>query len=232
MPPRDTEYRGREIRLYGEYGVLEGFTAYGSFTVKQVRITEPLFIVPGRVLPESVHQTTGAGDVYLGGRLRLRRGPEPVSLSAEVKIPSGYSARANPSLGTGQADVTLRGLVGASARWIYATADAGWTHRGGPYQDEALFSFEVGGHTLHYYTWRGVIRGVRSVGISSVALNEAVFDPALASPRSLTLDAVVGDDVLPGLDLEAGISHVLSGRNVLAGNTLEVGLAFSIRLDR
>lgn len=232
QPVRGTEYRDRELRIYAEYGVREGFTAYGSIAYKRLRLVEPTLITPPRVLPEATHETSGAGDIYFGGRLRVLNGPTPLGVAGEVKIPSGYSTLANPSLGNGHADVTFRGLVGASAGWVYAAADAGWTHRGGNFQDAALFSFELGGRVMRYYSWRGVLRGVRSLGEPAAPSTSPLFDPALSSPRSFALDLVVGDEIMPGLDLEAGISHIQSGRNTLAGNVLEIGLAWSIRLHR
>jgi hypothetical protein len=227
QPVRETEYRVREIRLYGEYGVASGVTLYGFSAYKRTRLLEPLLILSSSFFPAVTHETDGLGDVYLGGRVRVLNGGAPMSVAAEVKIPSGYSIEANPSLGNGKTDVTLRGLVGASAGWIYYTADAGWTHRGGRFSDEASGSFELGGKVDNYYSWRGVLRGVHSLGGSSELSGDALFDPALTSPRSLTLDFTAGAEVLTGMDLEASISHVLSGRNTLAGTTLEAALVWS-----
>lgn len=228
QPARGTEYRVREIRVYGEYGVAPRLTLYGSSAYKRTRLLEPLLIVSSRVFPAVTHETNGLGDIHLGVRVRVLDGGAPMSVAGEVKIPSGYTVAANPSLGNGEADVTLRGLVGASAGWIYYTADAGWTHRGGRFSDEAGASFELGGRVDNYYSWRGVLRGVRSLGGSLAPLGDALFDPAITSPRSLTLDFAVGAEFLTGIDLEASISHVLSGRNTLAGNTLEAGLVWAL----
>ncbi len=233
LPVRGTEYRDLEVRVYGEYGFADRFTAYGSLAYKRVRLFEPLAIVRGEVLPEATQNTNGIGDVYLGGRFRILPGRVPVSLAGEIKLPSGYSASANPSLGTGKTDLTVRGLVGASAGWMYATADAGWTYRGGTYQNELLYSGEVGGSLFgRYYFWRCALRGRRSLGETVQLSDLAVFDPNLASPRMLEFSAVLGEELMVGLHVEAGISHILSGRNSLAGNAFEVGIAWSRRKER
>ncbi len=232
MPARGTEYRGREMRGYAEYGVTAGLTAYGSLTLKWIRTVEPLFIERFRVVPEAFHRTTGAGDLSLGGRVRILGAPWPVSLAGEVKIPSGYSGRANPSLGNGQVDTTVRGLVGGSAGWIYSTADAGWKHSGGSYQDQVLYSLEIGGRLFRDYRWRGVARGSRSLGRAAEGSSGPIFDPALANPQTLVLDAALGEEILPGLDLEAGIPRGQSGQNPLAGNTAEVGLSWPLAAGR
>ena len=232
LPVRGTEYRDLEFRVYGEFGLVERLTTYGSFAYKRVRLFEPLTIVRGRVLPDVAHNTNGIGDVYLGSRFRIHGGRVPVSLASEVKVPSGYSTKANPSLGTGKADFTLRGLMGASAGWMYATADAGWTYRGGAYQNELLYSGEIGGSLFsRYYLWRCVLRGRRSLGETMQPSDLAIFDPNLASPRALELSVVLGEEIVKGVNLEAAITHVLSGRNSLAGKAFEVGIAWSRRSE-
>ena len=194
-------------------------------------MVEPTLFLPRRVIPEAIHRTSGVGDFYLGGRVGVVRGSRPLSVTSEIKIPTGYSARTYPSLGTGKADATFRVLAGASAGWGYATLDAGWSYRGGSYQNELLYSFELGGRILQrYYSWRGVVRGVRSLGEPPTRPGAAAFDPNLASPRAHTLDVIIGAQVLPSLDLEAGMSHVLSGHNSLAGTTFEIGMAWSPRM--
>ena len=223
----DTEYRAREIRLYGEYGLLSTFTPYGSFSYKRLRLLEPLAVVRPRLVPGVEHSTSGLGDVYLGGRYRLKGGVVPASVAAEVKIPSGYSAAENPALGNAKADLTLRGLVGASSRSVYATADFGWTRRGGDFQDELLYSAEVGGRVVGgFYSWRGVLRGRRALG-APTAVN--AFDPSLTNPRVLEMSAVVGAEIFSGVDIEVGTSQAVSGRNSLAGAVFEVGVAWSPR---
>ncbi len=233
LPVRGTEYRDLELRVYGEYGFADRLTAYGSVTYKRLRLFEPVAVVRGGVLPEATHNTNGLADVYLGGRLRILDGSVPVSLASELKLPGGYSASASPSLGTAETDVTVRGLVGGSVGWAYATADAGWTYRGGTYQNEVLYSGEVGGNLFSpYYSWRCVLRGRRSLGETVQLSDLAVFDPSLASPRELELSAVLGDELFEGVHVEAGITHIISGRNSLAGNAFEVGIAWARRKER
>jgi hypothetical protein len=228
----DTEYRAREVRIYAEYGLLSRVTPYGSVAYKRVRIEEPVAVVRPRLVPGVTHATDGFGDVYLGSRCRLSGGSIPMSAAVEVKLPSGYSTSANPALGNGEVDVTLRGLVGASIRWLYTTADLGWSQRGGDYQNELVYSAEIGGRFAEsFYSWRGVLRGRRALG--AVAPSAATtFDPSLASPRLLELSAAVGARVLPQLDVEVGAAQVLTGRNTLAGAVFELALAWSPSLHR
>ena len=216
-PDGATEYRGREARVYVEYGLVERFTTYGSVTLKRVVMDEPV-----------VKSTnSGFGDLIVGGRYRVLRGRVPLSLASELKIPAGYARGSTPSLGAGDLANTVRGLVGASWGWLYTTADAGWTHRTKGYPNEYVYSAEVGGTLPFSLTWRSVVRGVRSTEKGSTSTGGPLFDPERASSRYLTLDGVLGIPIFPGLLLESGVSHVLDGRNALAGNTLEIGFAWS-----
>ena len=213
--PGETRYRGRELRGYAEYGVFDRLTAYGSTAYKSLALEE-------RTLRR---ETSGFGDLHLGARLRISGPRSPVSLSGEARLPLGYSTDENPSLGAGEADVALRLLAGASRGRLYATADGGFAWRGGGFQDQFLASLEGGGRFFGMYGGRVVLRWERSVELATAGAGDAAgFDPALQSPRLLTIDGVINLEILPGLELEAGISHALSGRNALAGNTLEVAL--------
>jgi len=212
-----TEYRAREARAYAEYGLVERFTAYGSITLKRVVMDEP-----------AVKSTKfGTGDLILGGRYRVLGGRVPLSVASELKIPTGYSGDSAPSLGAGDLAHTVRALAGASWGWLYTTADAGWTHRTKGYPNEYVYSAELGGALPLSLSWRSVLRGVRTIEKGANPSGGPLFDPERARSRYLTLDGVLGIPVFPGLLLEAGISHVLNGRNALAGNSLEIGFAWS-----
>jgi len=215
---RNGEYRSREIRGYGEYGVLERLTAYGSLTYKRVAVEDLT----------TVRETYGFSDLDLGGRYRLTPdGLPPVSVAAEARVPTGYSTDDNPALGAGQFDGTVKLLAGVSSAGWYATGDVGWMARGGRYQDQFVGSLEAGGRASRY-GGRTVLRWAQSVGGEEPA--GLGFDPALASPRMLMLDAALAVETLPGVNLEFALSHVLTGRSALAGNTLEVALVRSGRL--
>lgn len=218
---RDAEYRSRELRGYGEYGVLERLTLYGSLSYKRLAVEEQA----------ALHETNGPGDLYLGARGRLTRGGPPLSIAGEVKLATGYSTDENPSLGAGQSDATIKVLSGLSgARW-YATGDLGWTHRAGSFQNQLVSSLEAGGRAGSRLGGRAVLRWARSIG-ELRALPAGGFDPALASPRMLVLDGAVSADVGANVSLELAVSSTLSGNNSLAGNTLEIAVVRSGSLGR
>jgi hypothetical protein len=215
---RDTEYRSRELRLYAEYGITDLVTGYGSLAYARLRMEQ----VSVR------YETNGAADLYLGVRYRLTRGGPPVSVSGEVKVPTGYATEETPALGAGTADGTARLLAGISRGRSYGTAEAGFTLRAGDFQNELLYAAEVGWSAPRTLSARAVLRGRRALGEPSPETGASpLFDPGLASPRLATIDGVLGFEVARGVTLETGISRVLGGRNALAGTALEVALAWS-----
>lgn len=212
--PLDAVYEGRELRAYLEYGVWDRLTLYGATAYKSLALDER------RVRREQ----SGLGDATLGGRWRLLRGRAPVSLAGEVTFPAGYSTERDPALGAGAFELTVRGLLGASRGRFYATADGGLRFRNHGYWDELVGSMEAGGRLPGMFGARIVLRYERSIAAPGPAPAGESFDPALASPRRLTIDGAVSLEIQPGLELEGTISHVWSGRNALAGNTLEIAL--------
>ena len=216
---RPVEYGDREVRGYGEYGISDRVTAYGSIAWKQVQNREPT----------AVFETTGSGDLYLGGRVALHVGLVPLAAAFELKLPTAYDETDTPALGSGSVDAIARLLAGTSWGSGYTTYDIGYSLRGGGYRDEGLYSGEVGNRIVGPFYARGVARGVVSLGSgkSEEAANRDVFDPGVASPRSLALSGTLGVDLGGGLVLEASFEHAAPGRDTLAGNGVEVGLAWN-----
>ena len=211
---RSTEFRSRELRIYGEYGASDAVTIYGSLAYKDLA-TEQL---------ASRFEARGGGDLYAGVRYRLRDGSVPVSLSIDGKIPTGYDITDQPSLGTGKADLGARLLAGTSFGRAYVTGDAGFLYRSGRYRNEMVFSGEAGTRLPGPIYTRALLRGIHALGRPATEDQGAIFDPGLSSPRELLLVGTVGLDVGDGVSLEAALAHVLNGREALAGNTVEISV--------
>ncbi len=209
-----TKYRSRELRLYAEFGASDAVTLYGSAAYKDLAIEQVAASL----------ESNGGSDVYAGVRYRVRAGSVPVSLAGEAKIPTGYDIDEQPALGAGTTDITGRLLVGTSFGKAYATGDVGFVYRSGRYRNEFVFSSEVGSRLFGPIYARTVLRGVRALGAAGAAQPGVVFDPGLSSPRMILLDGTVGLDVGDGVSLEGALSHVLNGRESLAGNTVEISL--------
>ncbi len=216
---RPVEYGDRELRGYGEYGIGDRVTAIGSITWKQLQNRQPT----------AIFETTGSGDLHLGARVGLRRGAVPLSAELELKLPTAYDETVAPALGSGSTDALVRFLAGTSWGRGYATSDVGYGLRGGGYRDEFRYTGEVGNRLIGPLYARAVARGIAALGAggSPSASERDIFDPGLASPRSLLLAGTIGCDVGGGLAVEASFEHAAMGRDALAGNGLEVALAWT-----
>lgn len=216
---RPVEYGLREVRGYFEFGLGERVTGYGSLAWKQVQNRQPA----------AVFETTGSGDLNLGARYGFVRGVVPVSAALEVRLPTAYDETDAPALGAGAVDLVGRLLVGTSWGWGYTTGDVGYGIRGGGYRDEFLYDGEVGSRVLGPLYARAVARGIVALGSGGSPEMDArdVFDPGLASPRSLILSGTLGCDLGRGLALEASFEHAARGRDALAGNGVEIAFAYT-----
>ncbi|HEU4335492.1 MAG TPA: hypothetical protein VFT32_13435 [Candidatus Eisenbacteria bacterium] len=216
---RPVEYGLREVRGYFEFGLGARVTGYGSLAWKQVRNTQPT----------AVFETTGSGDLNLGVRYGLRRGAVPVGAAFELRLPTAYDETDAPALGAGAVDAIGRLLVGTSWGWGYTTGDVGYGLRGRGYRDEFLYDGELGSRFLGPLYGRAVVRGIVALGSGGSPDMESrdVFDPGLASPRSLILSGTLGCDLAGGLALEASFEHAARGRDALAGNGVEIALAYT-----
>ncbi len=216
---RPVEYGDREIRGYGEYGISDRVTAIGSITWKQLQNRQPT----------TVFETTGSGDAHVGARIGLHRSTVPLSAEIELKIPTAYDETVAPALGSGSTDAVVRFLAGTSWGKGYAVSDVGYNLRGGGYRDEFRYTGEVGNRLVGPIYGRAVARGITALGSGGSPAESVrdVFDPGLASPRSLSLTGTLGCDVGGGLAVEASFEHVAMGREALAGNGLELAFAWS-----
>ena len=169
-----------------------------------------------------IHETNGGSDLYTGVRYRLRGGAVPVSLSGEVKIPTGYDIDEQPALGAGKADLAGRLLVGTSFGRAYVTGDVGFVYRAGRYRNEMVFSGEAGSRLVGPIHARTALRGVRALGDPGDVQQGVIFDPGLSSPRMLLLDGAVGLDTGDGVSVEGG--QLLSLDHVIEQLLLGVGV--------
>jgi len=205
-------YAASALRGYLEYGWKDGWTAIAAGSFER------------RSADYGIARLTreGIGDLDLALRRRVLPGPIVVSVQGDLKLPTFYDAGESPALGTGEIDAGGRLLAGASTASLYATAEAGWLVRGAR-ADEMPFALEAGWSPNARLLLRGELRGAGTVGSAddSPPAGEVpgMFDPALAGSRWL---AAGGGVVLRGtpLDLVFDLSHVLEGRNTLAGTRL------------
>lgn len=209
---RTATYRNRQVRGYFEYGLLPRLTGIVSLAWHRLEAEERA----------ARYRNSGFSDLRLGARLGVSERDPVMAVAAEVKIPSGYDAELFPGLGSGDVDAGVLLQAGQSFPGGYVTAEAGLTLRSGDLDNELPFSLEVGVNPVRRVGLRAVLRGRRSLGSIEASRGR---DLNQVDARNLDAAGTVVVGLTGRLDLEAGLSRTISGRNALAGTEFSLGLA-------
>lgn len=125
-----TPFRDRSLYLYGEVGLAERLTLFGTLPYKR------LYVRDGGVTPEVEREAADLGSATLGLRIGLEEAvglDERSALAANVGfgIPLGYRRNVAPAVGPGQVDLQALVAYGRSfwPRPAYAQAALGYRHR-------------------------------------------------------------------------------------------------------
>lgn len=225
----DSEFKDRNFSIYAEYGVTDWFTAIATAPFKSYSST-------GFNLTDQLdfnNNVTGAGDLFVGGRLRLIADPFKVSLQSMVKLPTGSNESQIP-FGTGNADYEIRLQFGANLPLPiqnYFTADAGYTVRGGQlFNNEVPYYAEFGVFPFHKLILKTTLDGRKSVEtISSQAgvIGQSNESMLIADQDLTRLGGGIIYSAAPTIQLSLEYSTIISGKNTLAGRTVTLGIAFT-----
>lgn len=125
-----TPYRDRSLYLYGEVGLAQSLSLYGTLPYKRLTVRDGTFD------PEVEREASDLGSAVLGLRLGLGEAVglgEKSALAANVAftVPLGYRRNFAPTVGAGQVD--LQGLIAYGRsfwpRPAYAQVGLGYRHR-------------------------------------------------------------------------------------------------------
>lgn len=205
------QFRAQALRVYGEYGLTEAWTAIVGGGYEWLASEGD----------GQVDRNSGFSDLWLHLKRRLLLRPVVVSVAAELKLPLAARGGGAPALGTDHLDYGGRLALGRGFGALYAGGEVGYRVRGGALEDQVPFEAEAGWSPRDDLQLRTGLRGTGTVRLGGVPAGP--FDPALADSRDVR--ASVGL-VLRGepLDVVFDVERALGGRNALAGTRL----AFSV----
>lgn len=216
------------LTAYIEYGVTDKVTFVGSLPYKYLTSTWTEVNGTAQVQRDIVASSGGMTDLRAGARYPLKRDGFPISVQGIVKLPLGYDPTPDieqvPPLGSGQVDVAVALLAGASL-WPfpgYVSGFGGYRFRGG-LADEVFFNLETGA---------GVWRLFGKIALDAVYSTEEPAD--LGTTSTLTVNnedllKLVGElnySISDHVALSAEAFHTLAGRNTVAGTTWVAGLIY------
>ncbi len=129
------DFTNLNLTYYGEYGLLDALTVFGSIPLQRLTQTQN-----GRTI-----DTYGVGDTDLGLRYRVLAEPFVLSGQFIFKMPYFYDANDSLPLGNGQEDFDFRVLAGKSfGLFGYGGVEAAYRYRVGPPADEFRYLVEYG----------------------------------------------------------------------------------------
>jgi hypothetical protein len=201
-----SSYREFTTNLHLEYGLRN---SWGLFLHVPVRNMKQVLPAP----PDALEW--GIGDLTTGVRWRFATDPVVASLQGEFKLPTGYNAEVQQlPLGEGQADATLRGLVGHSFPTIhgYVSGAAGYRMRSKDPANQVLLNAD-GGAWLGTFLLEGHWEYEKHKGDGTLSdRTQAGLSARYRRWRSF--------------DALGGIFQTIGGQNVQAGTQFFLGLSY------
>ncbi|HEX3113506.1 MAG TPA: hypothetical protein VHU20_09585 [Candidatus Eisenbacteria bacterium] len=223
----DPKYREVNASLYTEYGAARWLTLIASVPLKLAE-HEADAIVP---LGDIEGSSFGLGDLHVGARLPLHRGPWLAAVEPDLKIPlygSPDPVSDDPELGSGFVDLGAAAVLGAGVPRVrgYAQASLGYRLRGGSTSEELYWDAEIG-----VEPWQAVRARIRYDGVDSQGAGSGVSAAGTPVPSAGEQDH---HRIAPTLALgwagstEISVTwrRVIAGRSTLASDEWEVALSF------
>jgi len=209
-----------QVFLYVEYGAMDRLTVVGEGNWGEL---------VSRTSQER-HSTQGIGDLGIGAKYQWLDAPVVLAPYVKWKIPTGYDADDDPSLGTGDMDLEFRLLASRSLypAPVYVGAELGFRLRGGPFSRQVPFALEVG-VTPH----EKVFAKAYFVGTNTL-IGDGGFMDAM---DSMSMQVSEGDFIKWGVStalkvhgavsVDLSYESIFSGENVGAGSSVGIGLSMS-----
>jgi hypothetical protein len=218
------------ITIYGEYGVTENFTLFGSFPVLR-RLT--LNRIEGKTSGFEYFpgdSKTGVSDFDIGIKYGLARfGSTVLSASLSFGIPVGDNTQIN-GLYTGDGEWNQQISVGLGHSFsapIYLSADVGFNNRVEGFSDEMRYNFEIG------YNWRKFLFIFKASGVETLR-NGA--DEVLGGSGGLFANnqqyLIFGPEIVYNFNdsfgFNAGAVTATRAQNVVSGIAYRFGAFFKV----
>lgn len=252
---RDPKFRDLSLALYVEYGLSNRLTAIADFSFKSITSQRIELYGPAQDGGETFFETTTSGfaDLRAAARFQFLRNPLVAAIQLGGKFPVGYKKppetgelimfdegeeQNRAPLGTGRRDFEAQLLLGRSLYPlpIYITGGAGYRHRGGrTFHDELIYQFEIG-LTVNQVLFKLFIDGVHNTSRPLPDKNAIPISTPLAG--GVWVNFNVGDQdflkispsiIYPigaGFDFQAEVIHFLSGKNIIDGDILSIGIIY------
>ncbi|UTW54340.1 hypothetical protein [Kordiimonas sp. SCSIO 12610] len=213
------EFTDLNFTFYGEYGITDDLTFFGSAALK--RITRTDFGV--QVTNE------GVGDVDLGLRYNFYNDDFVFSGQFLFKAPYLYDEDADLPLGNGQEDYEFRLLFGKTlGRLGYFGAEAGYRFRAGDPVDEFRYLIEYGFDVTDNVYLRAKLDGTLNAQSGDNLVDTTSANPALPLAFDLgKLETTAGWKINDNFVGEFTVTSNIYGDNTLRGTNFQFAVVYS-----
>ena len=242
-------FRDRSVYMYGEFGVIPGFTLITMVPIKNLTV----------VLEDNDELTTvGIADVELRGRIDLRpllgqtEGGTATAISVGVRVPTGYTRNLSPSVGAGQMDLHFSLGLGRSfyPLPVYAQVAAGFENRlqmfglsriiectptsdipcvaasEPTFDNEWLYSAEAGVNAGKRFLIQVLLNGIRSVNRPDELFD--IGNPIPTRRRFLKLGSGLTVAAGKGVGASLQVFRTVAGRNTIRATEFFFGLEYKV----
>ncbi len=212
------EFTNLNLTYYGEYGLLDSLTLYGSLPVARVTRTD---------FDDEV-DNWGVGDVDLGVRYRWLPEPVVVSTAFLVKLPYFYDEDDRLPLGNGQEDFEFRLLLGRSLGSLgYFGVEGAYRYRREDPSDEFRYLIEYGIDVTETLYLRTKLDGIQSLA-NGDEVSGSPGNPTLANEFDLgKMEFTAGCRFADHWSGELTFTPDLYGRNTLRGYNFQLAVVFA-----
>jgi hypothetical protein len=213
------EFRGQQIFLYFEYGLLE-------------RLTLDTQARAGVLTAESSavrRQTSGIGDVEVGLKYQLADRPFVLASMISGKLPTGYDARHRPALGAGKADGEVRLIASRSffPQQVYIGTEVAYRLRGGRYWDQWSWSTEVGAMLPARISAKLFVNQTSTLEPMDSNMGVVNVRADISQGDCRIVGATAAFELIPGVSVEITSERTVAGENIGVGATWGLGLSMS-----
>jgi protein XagA len=217
--PGFEEFEDINITYYGEYGIRNDLTVFGSIPFRRIENT-------------SFGQTAvngGIGDVEVGLRYRLVEKPFVASAQVIFKAPYLYNRNNALPLGNGQEDIELRLLGGKSlGRFGYVGAEVGYRFRFEAPSDEFRYLIEYGVDVNKAIYLRSKLDAIVAIDSTSSAPNVLGGNPQVPLAFNLgRVETTAGWRINKRFAAEFTATTNPFGDNIIRGTTYQFALVAS-----
>ncbi len=212
-------FSDNNFTYYGEYGLQDNLTLFGSAAFKSISRTDFGVEVDNE----------GIGDVDIGLRYNFYDGDFVFSGQFAFKAPYLYSENAALPLGNGQEDFEFRLLFGKGlGKFGYVGLEAGYRFRVGDPVDEFRYLIEYGFNPTDNVYLRTKLDGTLNAQSGNNLDSTQSANPALPLAFEVgKLEATAGYQIDKNFAAEFTFTSNIYGDNTLDGNNYQLAVVYS-----